>query len=202
MFENYNIEVASIFKEAENQRLLLNHEYVGTEHLLLALLKNDSNLSHKLLKFNLNYDNLYNEIKNTLPRQEEIITSNIYTPLLKRIIIACNSANLTAESILYNILDIGEGVAIRILINMDIDVDAIYNYLKNNNSKKDLEIFKVGKLLNEYVAIDEKIIGRDKEIGLIIKNSEDDSSKNNYIRNNFVNNEEIKKLVKIFNENL
>ena len=169
MFENYNIEVASIFKEAEYQRSLFNHEFIGTEHLLLALLKNDS-LAHSLLKFGLNYDAFYEEVKNTIPKQDKNITSNIYTPLLKRIIIACDENKITPENILYHLLDIGEGVAIRILINMEVDVDAIYNYLKNIDTiPTNLEVFKIGKLLNESISLEEKVIGRDKEISLIIE---------------------------------
>ena len=37
----YNKAVIEILKDAENEMLDLHHPYVGTEHLLLSLLKKD-----------------------------------------------------------------------------------------------------------------------------------------------------------------
>ena len=39
MYNNYSFEVTKIFKNAEIIMLELNHAYVGTEHLLLSMLK-------------------------------------------------------------------------------------------------------------------------------------------------------------------
>ena len=170
MFENYSIDCLKLFKEAEKQRELLSHEYVGTEHLLLAILKEGS-LESVFSKFNLDYDSFFKEVKMTLSPVRKKIIHNTYTPLLKRVILSsCKDENITSKDILYHLLDEGEGVAIRILISMGIDIDLLYNYLKENITENtDLEVYKVGKLLNEYVDLEEKVIGRDKEINLIIE---------------------------------
>lgn len=170
MFENYSIDCLKLFKEAEKQRELLSHEYVGTEHLLLAILK-DGSLESVFSKFNLDYDSFFKEVKMTLSPVRKKIIHNTYTPLLKRVILSsCKDENITSKDILYHLLDEGEGVAIRILISMGIDIDLLYNYLKENITENtDLEVYKVGKLLNEYVDLEEKVIGRDKEINLIIE---------------------------------
>ena len=153
MFKNFNMEVLKIFKDAEKERELFHHEYVGTEHLLLALLKNDSNLSKTLAKFNIYYDNFADEVKETLEATDKNIINNIYTPLLKRVIYAATKEKkITEESLLFHILNEGEGVAIRILISMNVDVDALYNYIKDSiNTNENLEVYKVGKLLNNYI---------------------------------------------------
>ena len=86
MFENFDIEVCEVFKEAERQRDLLHHEYVGTEHLLLAILKNENDFTNSLGKFKLTYNDFISEVKNTLSSVKRKVSENIYTPLLKRVI--------------------------------------------------------------------------------------------------------------------
>ncbi|MBE6155395.1 MAG: ATP-dependent Clp protease ATP-binding subunit [Firmicutes bacterium] len=172
MFENFDIEVCEVFKEAERQRYLLQHEYVGTEHLLLAILKKETPLTKSLKKFKLTYNTFYGEVKSTLSQVNGEVKDNIYTPLLKRVIAkAIESTNKVSEKdLIFYMLDEGEGVAIRMLMGMNIDVDALYNYLKNEiNQETNLQLLKIGKLLNTYIDLDDKIIGRDEEIDLIIE---------------------------------
>ena len=170
MFENYNIKSLELFKKAEQERELLHHEYVGTEHLMLALLKNNDALEKKLKKYNLNYNNFYEEVKMTLSPVRRPKKNHIYTPLLKKIINETMKDEVVDDTtFLFHILDEGEGVAIRILLSMGVDIDALYNSLKNGGIDKNLGIYKTGKLLNDYVDLNEKIVGREKEINLIIE---------------------------------
>ena len=171
MFKNYDIKAVKLLKSAEEEKQKLKHEYVGTEHMLLAILKENNNLTKDLLKFNLNYKNFKEEIIQSVEPTKKEKNTNIYTPLLKRVIKkSLESENINENVFLYNILNEGEGVAIRLLINMNIDVDAIYNYLKNNTfENENLEVYKIGKVLNNYININENVIGRDKEINLIIE---------------------------------
>ena len=62
MFHNYGFEVATILKNAENIRFNLRHPYVGTEHLLLAILQSDNEVS-KIFALN---DITYEAFKNVL----------------------------------------------------------------------------------------------------------------------------------------
>ena len=39
MKNNFNLEVKKILKEAENEMFELHHPYVGSEHMLLGILK-------------------------------------------------------------------------------------------------------------------------------------------------------------------
>ncbi len=171
MFEKYNINCLKLFKEAEKQRVLLHHEYVGTEHLVLAILKQDDELGSIFQKYNINYDDFYQEVKSILSPVRRKITNNIYTPLLKKVIYeASKDEIIDSNSLFFHILDEGEGVAIRILLSMGIDIDDLYHSLKNRIiPNEDLQIYKMGKLLNESVDLNEKVIGRDKEINLIME---------------------------------
>ena len=66
---------------------------------------------------------------------------------MKKII--SQTENPSEESLFFNILNEGEGVAIRILMNMDVDVDNLYNYFKNDTSISNLKCLKYGEILNE-----------------------------------------------------
>ena len=104
---------------------------------------------------------------------------NLYTPLLKRIISNAledakenNRGEVTASHLLLAMLDEGEGIAIRIMIGLDIDIDSLYDELKvkpNEILNSKLEIMNVGEVLNDKASNFDKVIGRDKEIDSLIE---------------------------------
>ena len=55
MKNNFDLEVKKILKTAENEMFSLNHPYVGSEHMLLAILKM-SYLRELLKEYSLTYD--------------------------------------------------------------------------------------------------------------------------------------------------
>ena len=54
-------------------------------------------------------------------------------------------------------------------MNMDVDVDNLYNYFKNDTSISNLKCLKYGEILNETASFNEKVVGREKEIDLILE---------------------------------
>ena len=48
----YNERICKLFRSAEKERESLNHEYVGTEHLLLAILNSDAKINKYLKRHN------------------------------------------------------------------------------------------------------------------------------------------------------
>lgn len=177
MFNNFGINISNLFKVAEKERYELKHPYVGTEHLLLAILKCDEELKSFLSKYNLTYDNFKKELILVVGTSSKSTTINLYTPMLKRVINTaisnskekCNGV-VSSKELLLAIIEEGEGIAIRLLLGMGIDTDIIYSKLNDNiKSNKKLEIFEVGVLLNSNVNMNEQVIGRDKEIDSIIE---------------------------------
>jgi ATP-dependent Clp protease ATP-binding subunit ClpC len=178
MYNNFDMNVTNILKDAEEERVLLHHPYVGTEHLLLSILKNDEELSSYLEKYNLLYDNFKQELIEVVGTSSKNTPFVLYTPMLKKVINSAledakenNNGKVTASHLLLSILEEGEGVAIRILIGMNIDIDEIYEFLnkKNKIKNKKLDIFTIGTILNDTVNMEEKVIGRDEQIELIIE---------------------------------
>ena len=177
MFDKYSLEISRIFKDAEEEMLELNHPYVGSEHLLLSLLKNSKVIANIANKNNLTYDNFKKELILVVGSSTKKSKYILYTPLLKRIInLSLEEANekrieLNAIHLFKALLEEGEGIAIRLLYGMNIDLEKLYDEVKDNVKKnnKKLEIFNIGKNLMDITNMDEQVIGRDKEISLIIE---------------------------------
>ena len=178
MFNNFGVHVSSIFRGAEKERLELRHPYVGTEHLLLSILKLDKEMSEFLKSYNLTYENFKKELKLVVGSATKSNEYNLYTPLLKRVINNAmenakenNNGMVTSKHLVLSIFEEGEGIAIRLIIGMGIDIDEVYDSLNKNQKlvSKKLEVLETGTLLNETVDFNEHVVGRDKEIDLIIE---------------------------------
>lgn len=177
MFDKYSLEISNIFKEAEKEMLNLNHPYVGSEHLLLSLLKNSKEISKIASKYDLTYESFKKELMLIVGSATKKSSYILYTPLLKRIInLAIEEASEKKEELkdfhlLKALIEEGEGIAIRLLYKMDINLEKLYDELKDNakKSNKKLEILSIGRNLMDITDMKELVIGRDKEISLIIE---------------------------------
>ena len=174
MYNNYSLEVKRIFKAAEKIAIDLNHPYIGTEHLLLSLINNDDKIKKILLKYDLTYDEFLDELLLVVGTSENKKCTCIYTPLLKRVIKTADeiSKNKMMEPmhLLEAILEEGEGIAIRIIISMGIDIDKLYDEIKKKHKKGNtkLELYNIGKDMSE-INSDDILVGREKELNLIIE---------------------------------
>jgi ATP-dependent Clp protease ATP-binding subunit ClpC len=63
LFGNFTEEARNIIILAKEETFKLKHPYVGSEHLLLAILKNNNEISEKLKKYHITYEKVLNEIK-------------------------------------------------------------------------------------------------------------------------------------------
>ncbi len=180
MFHNFGFAVSSLLEQAEKERENLRHPYVGSEHLLLAILKNNKKTSQKLKDFGLTYQNFKKELCDIVGSASKFQELTLYTPLLKRILELSladaeenNNGIVTEEHLFLALLEEGEGIAIRIMISMDIDLDELYDSLKikkgKNTKNQNLEIYKIGVSLNDNVNMEETVVGREKEIELMIE---------------------------------
>ncbi len=177
MISNFNEEAEDILVKAKLEMLELKHPYIGTEHLVLAILHTKNELTEKLEKYHLNYTNFKKEIINIIGKGSKKSNFFLHTPLLKKVIEGAiidskenNNGIVTVNHLFSSLLDVGEGIAIRIFISMNIDIDEIYNELSeriyNPQKNKKLLIEELGINLNERAKNNEidPVIGREKEI--------------------------------------
>ena len=183
MYSNFTEEARKVLIGAKEEMLKLKHPYVGSEHLLLSILKDNNDVSKKLKEYNLDYNKFKNELISIVGTGSKSSEYFLYTPLLKRVMENAmydskeeNSKEVTINHLFISLLEEGEGVAIRILISMNIDVDELYKIFTN---KIQLKRCKNKKLMIDTLGIDltkkaknnelDPVIGRDNEIKRIIE---------------------------------
>lgn len=172
MYNNYNLETSRIFKDAEKIMMSLNHGYVGTEHLFLSMLKNSEEIRNLLEKYQIEYDGFLEELLLVVNSENYKKVACIYTPLLKKVIknaeMHAKNSFVTPFMLLESLLEEGEGIAIRILISMGLDIDKLYDEIKMKDKKSNqkLEIYNIGKDMSKDLS-DNFVVGREKEIDLI-----------------------------------
>ena len=177
MFDKYSFTISKIFKFAEEEMKVLHHPYVGSEHLLLSLLKNSKDVKEIASKYNLTYDNFKKELMLVVGSSSKASSYVLYTPLLKRVInLAMEDAKerkeeLNSKHLFLALLEEGEGIAIRLLYGMNINLDSMYDELneREDKSNQKLEILNIGKNLSDVINPDDILVGRDKELNLIIE---------------------------------
>ncbi len=182
MFGNFEEKARKVLVNAKKEMYELNHPYVSSEHLLLAILKDDNEISEKLKEFDLDYNRFKAEVIKIIGKGSKHSEWFLYTPLLKRILENAavdakenNNGVVTVNHLFASLLDEGEGVAIRILIGMDIDVDELYSEFTdkiiNKNSHKKLLIDEIGVDLNKKAMNGnlDPVTGREEEIKRVLE---------------------------------
>lgn len=184
MLGNFNEEAQFVLIKSKEEMLELCHPYIGTEHLVLSILKNKNNLSERLGSYGLTYDRFKKEILTIIGKGTKKSPFILYTPLLKKIMDNAlldakdnNDGEVTVEHLFASLLEEGEGIAIRIFIGMHIDLEELYeNFSMNLNKKtkkrhKKLLIEELGTNLIEQAKNKklDPVIGREKEINRLIE---------------------------------
>ena len=129
---NFTPRAQQVLALARKEADRFNHNYVGTEHLLLGLIKLGQGVAVSVLeRMGLDLESVRMEVEKqvgTGPDQK--ITGNIpYTPRVKKVLALANKeakalthSYVGTEHILLGLLREGEGVAARVLQTLDVDI--------------------------------------------------------------------------------
>ena len=182
--------------------LEFGHNYIGTEHLLYGLLKEGSGVASKVLENQgITPEQIEEQIDALVGKNEEIGEEEIlgFTPRTKRVIETAfieakklGSDFIGTEHLLIGIMREGDSVAVRILLNLNVNPQKLYNEIikvlnddenilneekKSTNSKVGAS-YNQTQTLNQYGtdltkrAIEGKldpVIGRKNEIERVIQ---------------------------------
>ena len=190
--------------EIANQIALdFGHNYIGTEHLLYGLLKEGSGIASKVLENQgITPEQIEEQIDLLVGRNEEIDSQSVigFTPRTKRVIENAfreakkvGSDFIGTEHLLVGIMREGDSVAVRIMLDLNVNPQKLYNEIvkilnedsketefseKRSGSSKNLGSYNQTQTLNQYgtdltkQAIDGKldpVIGRKEEIERVIQ---------------------------------
>lgn len=185
MFSRFSEEAQKALILAKKEMNNLRHPYVGSEHLFLSILSmKDLEIVSVLASYNITYEVFKKELIRIVGVGKESNEWFLYTPLLKRVIETAilnskekGEVEVSVNELLLAILEEGEGVAIRLLIGLNIDVDEIYNSISKDSKVSNKALHK--KLLVEDFAVNlnkkivgnevDPVIGRDDEIKSLIE---------------------------------
>ncbi|MGY8640340.1 MAG: ATP-dependent Clp protease ATP-binding subunit [Verrucomicrobiales bacterium] len=134
---NFTPRAQQVLALARKEADRFNHNYVGTEHLLLGLIKLGQGVAVNVLqKMSLDLETVRMEVEKQVGNGPETkMVGNIpYTPRVKKVLAlagkeakALNHSYVGTEHILLGLLREGEGVAARVLKNLEVDIERTRN---------------------------------------------------------------------------
>src|SRR5918912_1257774 len=134
---NFTPRAQQVLQLARKEADRFNHNYVGTEHLLLGLIKLGQGVAVNVLqKMGLDLETVRMEVEKQVGSGPETkMVGNIpYTPRVKKVLAlagkeakALNHSYVGTEHILLGLLREGEGVAARVLKSLEVDIERTRN---------------------------------------------------------------------------
>ena len=134
---NFTPRAQQVLALARKEADRFNHNYVGTEHLLLGLIKLGQGVAVNVLqKMGLDLETVRMEVEKQVGSGPETkMVGNIpYTPRVKKVLAlagkeakALNHSYVGTEHILLGLLREGEGVAARVLKTLEVDIERTRN---------------------------------------------------------------------------
>jgi ATP-dependent Clp protease ATP-binding subunit ClpC len=148
MFERYTERARKVIILAQDEAVRLKHNYIGTEHLLLGLLREREGIAAKILEsLDISIEAVRNELENFVDRTEyQGATEVAFTPRAKRVLeLALDETRrlshkyVGTEHILLGVFREGDGVGAQILRRLGLDIETVrmrLNQILNENSQQ------------------------------------------------------------------
>src|SRR5881409_4191423 len=137
IMNNFTPRAQQVLALARKEADRFNHNYVGTEHLLLGLIKLGQGVAVNVLqKMGLDLETVRMEVEKQVGSGPETkMVGNVpYTPRVKKVLAlagkeakALNHSYVGTEHILLGLLREGEGVAARVLKSLEVDIERTRN---------------------------------------------------------------------------
>ena len=194
MMQRFTDDAQRVLSLAQEAALELGHDYVGTEHVLIGLIKVKTGVAAKALnELGLSVETIIEDVEAHIGRGNKKASSVYMTPRVKHVLeLAVEVANrmnhnyVGTEHILLGLLSDGGGVAVGLLRNHNIRANDIVEAIRNilgsygntsHNSEDNLESSSLGDLADFGTDLNESakqgkidpVIGRDKEISRVIQ---------------------------------
>ncbi len=136
MFERFTERARQVVVLAQDEARALKHNYIGTEHLLLGLLREEEGLAARVLEsLDITVEEVRAQVARIVGQGDEVTTGQIpFTPRAKKVLelalreaLSLGHNYIGTEHILLGLVRENEGVAARILLDFDADAEKIRN---------------------------------------------------------------------------
>jgi len=136
VFERFTERARQVVVLAQDEARALSHNYIGTEHLLLGLLREEEGLAARVLEsLGIELEAVRSRVENIVGRGEAVTTGQIpFTPNAKKTLelslreaLGLGHNYIGTEHVLLGLARANEGVARQILDESDVDAERIRN---------------------------------------------------------------------------
>jgi len=196
LFQRFSDRARRVVVLAQEEARMLNHNYIGTEHLLLGLIQEGEGVAAKALEsMNISLEAVRNQVEEIIGRGSSAPTGHIpFTPRAKKVLelslreaLQLGHNYIGTEHILLGLIREGEGVAAQVLTKLGADLDRVRNQVVQllTGAAGTKEVAQAGEapaqgnlLLDQFgrnltqLAGQNKldpVIGRDKEIERVMQ---------------------------------
>ncbi|MCK4267892.1 MAG: AAA family ATPase, partial [Actinomycetia bacterium] len=195
MFERFTEKARRVVVYAQEEARMLNQNYIGTEHLLLGLIREEEGVAYKALtNLGINLIDVRLQVEDLIGKGVSTQVGHIpFTPRAKKVLelslreaLQLGHNYIGTEHILLGLIREGEGVAARVLLSLGADLEKVRNQViqllsgQHGSRTSEREYGKPysGSLLDEFgrnltvLAREKKldpVVGRDKEIERVMQ---------------------------------
>ncbi len=136
MFERFTERARQVVVLAQEEARTLKHNYIGTEHILLGLLREEEGIPARVLEsLGVTLQRTREQVTRIVGSGEELTTGQIpFTPRAKKVLelslreaLSLGHNYIGTEHILLGLVRENEGVAARILLDFDADAEKVRN---------------------------------------------------------------------------
>jgi ATP-dependent Clp protease ATP-binding subunit ClpC len=133
-FSNFTPRAREVINIAKEEALLMKHNYIGTEHLLLALMELNQGVAVNIFrKLGIELDEVRYEVNKRVTLGDKDVFGTIpFTPRVKKVIKIAekeaktfNHAYVGTEHLLLALMKTNEGVAFEVLVEFDVDYELL-----------------------------------------------------------------------------
>jgi ATP-dependent Clp protease ATP-binding subunit ClpC len=134
MFERFTDRARRVVVLAQEEAKMLNHNYIGTEHILLGLIHEGEGVAAKALEsLNISLESVREQVQDIIGQGQQQPTGHIpFTPRAKKVLelslreaLQLGHNYIGTEHILLGLIREGEGVAAQVLVKLGADLNRV-----------------------------------------------------------------------------
>jgi ATP-dependent Clp protease ATP-binding subunit ClpC len=135
MFERFTDRARSVVVLAQEEASMLRHNYIGTEHILLGLIRDGDGVAAKVLQaLGISLEAVRQQVKEIIGQgKEEVKSGHIpFTPRAKKVLelslreaLQLGHNYIGTEHILLGLIHEGQGVAAQVLVKLGADLSVV-----------------------------------------------------------------------------
>ena len=134
MFERFTERGRQVVVLAQGEAQALRHNYIGTEHILLGLLREEEGIAARVLEsLSITVEEVRAQVARLVGQGDEIVTGQIpFTPRAKKVLelslreaLSLGHDYIGTEHLLLGLISVRKGVALEILGELDVDTATI-----------------------------------------------------------------------------